>query len=70
MRYWLQYISPEKSSLIWYDSLGEIYIQLQEKNDKICHVEREDGRAVYHGNELEVKGEIAWVILNIKRELP
>jgi hypothetical protein len=70
MRYWLQFSQPEMTEKIWCDSLSEVFLQLKENPINLCEVGSEDGKEHYEGIEADVKGIIAWKILNIEPNAP
>lgn len=69
MRYWLKYEYPQVTEKIWYNSLGELYLHLEEFTERFCRVESEDGQKHYQGTEARVKGEIAWKLLEIDPDI-
>lgn len=65
-RYSLRYTYPSDTEARWFETLGELYLALEEGIDRFCEVMSEDKTSRYAGRVALVKATIAWKLLNIK----
>ncbi|MBN1596627.1 hypothetical protein JW933_11935 [candidate division FCPU426 bacterium] len=66
------YFIEDSGNKTEFESLGELYLSLEEDNFRFCHVESEDGKERFpsEGDETEarVKGLIAMKLLNLDQD--
>lgn len=65
-RYSLKYTFPNDTMPVWYESLGGVFLALEDGLERFCEVVSEDGLNRYVGRVSLVKANIAWKLLNIK----
>lgn len=65
-RYSLKYTYPADTEPVWFNTLGEVYLALEDGTERFCEVKSEDGASRYVGRVSLVKANIAWKLLNIQ----
>lgn len=65
-RYSLRYTYPSDTEAVWFETLGELYLALEDGTERFCEVLSEDGTSRYAGRVSLVKANIAWKLLNIQ----